>query len=147
LTFRPTSSLTLLLLVAALAGAACGSDSPTGPTDPGETPVEITELFPPDASGTLTRNGGITHAFPVMQAGRITVTLTTLAPDSTAIIGMGLGAWNGVACAQNIFKDDATQGTSLIGNATATANYCVRVYDAAGTLTQPVEYQLTVTHF
>ena len=136
-----------VVLLTALALGACGSNTPTGPSDPGETPVEITEAFPPEGPGTLTPNGGITHAFGVQRAGRITATLTTLAPDPAARIGLNLGSWNGVACTQHITKDDATQGTTIVGEATATGNYCIRVYDSAGTLTESVQYQVTVTHF
>ena len=145
MTLRRIPSLALLLAAALLAGA-CGSDSPTGPSDPGNAPVEVTETFPPEP-GTLSPNGGITHLFAVQQAGTIRVTVTSLAPDSAAVIGIALGSWNGTSCSQTIVKDDATQGTIIIGNATATGSYCVRVYDAAGSLGQAVQYQLTVQHF
>ncbi len=145
MTLRRTSSLTLLLAVAALTAAACG-DSSTGPTDPGTTPVEITELFPSEGPGTLTPNGGITHLFVVQQSGSIVVTLTTLTPEGFTV-GMGLGTWNGTTCAQTIVSDAATQGTGIVGTATGTGNYCVRVFDAAGSFTGPVEYQLAVSHF
>jgi hypothetical protein len=135
----------LLITAIVLTGAACGDDTPTGPSAP--EPVEVTELFPAEAPGTLARNGGDTHIFAVQQAGTITVSLTTLAPDSTALIGLALGSWNGFACSQTIVKDDATQGSSILGTATSTGNYCVRVYDATGALAQPVEYQVTVRHF
>jgi hypothetical protein len=145
LTVRRIPFLTLLLAAASFAGA-CGNDSPTGPSDPGSSPVEITESLPPEP-GTLAPNGGITHTSAVQQAGSITVTLSSLAPDSSAVIGVALGSWNGLSCAQTIVKDDATQGTSILGTATATGNYCVRVYDAGGSLAGPVQYQLTVRHF
>lgn len=147
MTLRWISSPAVLFTTLALTTAGCGSDTPTGPTDPGDTPVEITESFPASGPGTLTPNGGITHIFGVQRAGRITATLTTLAPDSSVRLGLNLGSWNGVACTQHITKDDATQGTTIIGEATATGNYCIRIFDSAGTLTGPVEYQTTVTHF
>jgi hypothetical protein len=145
LTLRRLRSLPVLMAAIALLGAGCGDDTPTGPSAP--EPVEVTELFPPEAPGTLARNGGITHIFAVQQAGTITVSLTTLAPDSTALIGLALGSWNGFACAQTIVKDDTTQGSSILGTATSTGNYCVRVYDSTGALPQSVEYQVTVRHF
>lgn len=134
----------LTLVVALAFTGACGSDSPSAPSDTG--PTEITETIPSEP-GTLTPNGGITHIFGVQQAGRILVALTTLAPDSTARIGLGLGSWDGSSCTQTIVNDAATQGTSILGEATATGNYCVRVYDPEGRLTQPLRYQLTVAHF
>jgi hypothetical protein len=108
--------------------------------------VEITELFPSEAPGTLTPNGGITHLFAVQQSGSIIVSLTTLAPEGFTI-GMALGTWNGTSCSQSLVNDEAAEGTGVLGTATGTGNYCVRVYDATGSLTQPVEYQLTVRHF
>lgn len=145
MTFRYAVSVHLFLAVAALGAAACGDDSPTGPT-PTE-PVAITESFPADSPGTLTPNGGVTHSFGVQQAGQILVNLTSLAPDSTAVIGLSLGSWNGTSCSQTISNDKATQGTNLVGEATVTGNYCARVYDAGGQLREPVTYRLTVTHF
>ena len=141
--FRHAAFATLCLATA-LAAAACGDDSPTGPSDPG--PVQITETFPDEAPGQLMRNGGITHTFPVQQTGNITVVVTTLAPEGVTI-GLSLGSWNGVSCSQGLSKDDAVLNSSVIGNATGTGNYCVRVYDPNGSLTGPAEYQLTVTHF
>ena len=144
MTLRRIPSFTLLAATIVLTGAACGDDTPTGPSAP--EPVEITETFPSEAPGTLTRNGGVTHAFAVQQAGTITVSLTTLTPEGS-LVGLALGSFNGTSCSQTIVKDDATQNTSIIGTATSTGNYCIRVYDSAGSLSQPVEYQVTVRHF
>jgi hypothetical protein len=137
----------LSLVVAALC-AACGDDTPTAPTDP-TGPIQITRTFPEtaDTRATLTPHGGVIYPFAVQQSGTITVTLTTLAPDSTALIGLSIGSWNGTACAIGIAKTDATQGTTVIGNASGTGNYCAYVNDSTGRLTAPVEYQITVTHF
>ena len=137
------AALVTLCLATALAGAACGDDSPTGPTDPG--PVQIIETFPASAPGRLTPNGGVTHTFPVQQTGDIIVAVTTL-PEGVSI-GVSLGSWNGVSCSQGISRDDVVLNGGVVGQATGTGNYCVRVYDANGSLTGPVEYQLTVTHY
>jgi len=62
---------------------------------------------------------------------------------------LSMGTWNGVACSvgsPTLANDNATVGVPLTASATATGNYCVRVYDA-GKLTQPTAYQLTVTHY
>jgi hypothetical protein len=127
-----------LILVAALP-AACGDDPPTGPTP--DPPTEIIEPF----SGTLTPNGGITHTFVVQRAGAATVRVVALTP-ADAVIGLSMGPLSGQACSQTIARDDANSSTVLTGNASA-GNFCVRVYDAAGSLTGPVNYELTVTHF
>jgi hypothetical protein len=135
----------LALAVALAAAAGCDSDPVTAPTD--TEPVAITETFPPDL-GRLTPNGGITHPFAVQRPGTISAVLTTLTPAGNPV-GLMLGTWNGSSCAtgQLNARDAAIQGESVVGNATATGNYCVRIYDAAGSLTAPVEYQITVTHF
>jgi hypothetical protein len=142
---RPTPLLILLLWVVSLSGTACDSDPVTAPTD--TTPVAITETFPGGATGILTPNGGHTYPFAVQRAGTVTVVLTTLIPEGTSV-GLTLGTWNGTACAApSVDRDTITQGQSVVGSATATGNYCVRIFDAAGSLTQPAEYQITVTHF
>jgi hypothetical protein len=136
-----SSPIRALLLLAPLA-AACGSNnSPTTPTAP--TPVAVTEQF----SGTLTRNGGVTHEFVVQQAGTVTARLTALAPDETAVIGLAIGTWNGLVCQQTLPNDKATLNTTVTGSAQNTGLFCARVYDAAGTIAGAVEYTIDVTHF
>ena len=128
------------LLVAGLAAGACSNSStPSGPTAPAPTPV--TETF----DGTLTINGAVTQPFVVSTAGTVVLRLATLEP-ADAVIGVGIGTWNGVSCQIVIANDNATSGASATGNATATGNYCVRVYDV-GKLTKSAAYQLTITHF
>jgi hypothetical protein len=145
--FRPTPISSFVLVAALATGIGCDSEPVTAPDDLPE-PVSITETFPADAPGTLTPNGGRTHPFAVQRAGLITAAVTLLAPDSTVTIGLSMGTWNGAACTGMSQANDAiTQGQSLTGEATSTGNYCVRVYDASGSLTQPVQYQITVTHF
>ncbi len=138
--YRPKSvSVPALVLLAGLAFAACGDDAPTGPTE--QPPTEVTETF----SGSLSVNGAVTHPFTVGRAGNAIATLTTLAPDSTSVIGLSLGTWNGVSCQIIIAADTATQGTSVVGTASA-GTFCARVYDVSR-ITQPVEYGITVRHF
>ena len=130
-----------LLLLAPLA-AACGSDDPTtNPNAP--TPIAVTVPF----SGTLTRNGGITHEFVVEQAGQISVRLAALAPDDTITIGLSLGTWNGQVCQANLPNDRAKLNAIVTGNAQQTGFFCARVYDADGSLAAPTEYTIEVTHF
>jgi len=96
----------------------------------------------------VTINGASTQPFVVQRAGTVVAALTALDPAAT-VIGLSLGTWNGVACAIGsgaLANDAATLGVSITGSATATGNYCVRVYDV-GKLTQAAAYQLTITHF
>ena len=131
------SCLQVLVLTALVAGAACGSSSTT-PTTP--TPTTTTETF----TGTLNTNGAVSHPFSAAAAGTVTVTATTL--DPVATIGLALGTWNGVACQIVIANDAATMGTTVTGTVTAAGSLCARVYDAAGSVTDPVAYTLTVVH-
>jgi hypothetical protein len=133
---RLTSVLALLLASGIV--TACGSDDPVGPSEP--PPTEITEVFP----GTLTVNGGATHGFTEQRAGTVTARVTGLEP-SDAVIGLSLGPLSGQACSQSVANDAATSQTALTGTASA-GSFCVRVFDS-GSLSGPVEYELTVTHF
>jgi hypothetical protein len=135
------SRFTLAALVAtALSMSACGSDTPTTPTTP-TLPTSVTDTF----SGTLTRNGASTFPFSVSSAGAVYVTLTSVA-DSSMLVGLSLGTWNGAACTTVISNDAAVQGTSLAGSATGVGTLCTRVYDV-GKVADPLDYQLTVVHY
>jgi hypothetical protein len=132
-------SLLLACLIAT--AAACGGADPV-PTTP--TPTLFTEVF----SGTLSPGGGQTFTFISQASGRVTVTVTALAPDSTSIMGVSLGTVAaGGACQVVIANDKATQLTAIIGDVGQAGNLCVRVYDpAAGVVVEPLTFDLTVVH-
>ena len=131
-----------LIVPALLAfGAACGNDLTTTPTDTTPPPTTTT-LF----SGTLERNGAVTHPFATARSGSVTVTLSTLNPDNTLTIGLSLGTWNGESCQTVIARDSTVVGNSIVGTASSSGNFCIRVYDAAGTLTEPTSYEVQVVH-
>ena len=131
---------TVLLMSLALPIAACGGDDDPAATAPTPTPTTVTETF----SGTLERNFAFTHPFQT-DAGTLQATVTALTPDSAAIVGIALGTWNGAACDRRVTNNRATQGTSVLGQASAPGALCVEVYDAAG-LGQPTTYSVTVVH-
>jgi len=133
--------LTSLAVAAALTAVACGSDEPTTPTDP-STPVAVTETF----SESLNPNGGRTHQVAVERAGDIIASLTSLAPDPEAVVGLGIGTWNGVSCSIVIANDNAKVNVAIVGSATGTGSFCVRVYDV-GNLTESIDYTVAVQHF
>jgi len=124
----------------ALGTAACGSDTPTTPTTP-TTPVTVTDTF----AGTLTPNGAATYTFTTGLSGQVTATLTTLSPNSTLIVGLSLGTWNGNACQTILSKDSATQLSFVIGQASQANTFCVRIYDV-GNLVDPATYEIQVNH-
>jgi hypothetical protein len=129
-----------VILAIALGQVSCSED--INPAIPSQPSNPVTETF----TGTLTLNGGVTHPFSVTSSGAIRASIASLAPDSTVTIGLSLGTWNGTAetCATVISNDHATVGTAIVGAADREGRLCVRVYDAAGTLPQPTDYELTV---
>ena len=133
------SRLRFLALAFALGAAACGSDTPTTPTP--TTPATVTDTF----AGTLTANGAASYTFTTAASGAVTATLTTLAPDSTLIVGIALGTWNGNACQIVLSKDSATQLSFLIGQASQASTFCVRIYDV-GNVVDPATYEVQVNH-
>jgi hypothetical protein len=137
---RVTLACTLLL---PLLVAACGNDdtdTPTAPTDPVAT---VTDTF----TGTLVRNGGTSHPFPIASAagGDVTATLKAISPNGESLVGMSLGTWNGSACQVVIANDRATVSSAIIGLATTTGQLCLRIYDI-GTITDPQDYEVEVVH-
>jgi hypothetical protein len=133
------SRLKVLALSLALGAAACGSDTAT-PTTP-TTPVTVTDTF----AGTLTPNGGASYAFTTAASGTVTATLATLSPNTTLIVGLALGTWNGNACQIILSKDSATQFSYIIGQASQANTFCVRIYDV-GNVTDPQAYEIQVNH-
>lgn len=140
-------SRALLLCALPLAAAACTSnDTSSTPTTPTVTET-VTETF----SGVLSQNGAATYPFPVPAAGSISAALQTLARAdgsgaAPAAIGIALGTWNGTVCNVILANDNAVQGSTVPGTAAQVGNFCLRVYDATGTVAQPESYVVTVTH-
>jgi hypothetical protein len=56
-----------------------------------------------------------------------------------------LGTWNGTACQAVLAKDNAVQGSTLLGTASTAGNLCVRIYDV-GFLVSSITYQIDVVH-
>ena len=131
----------VLVMGTVLAAAACtGSDTTAGPTTP--TTATITDSF----SDTLTLNAAKTFPFVVQAPGSVTALVLSISPDATQIIGVALGTWNGETCQLVLSNDAAVQGSTVIGQAAAPGNFCLRVYDASGALPKNEAYVVTVTH-
>jgi len=130
-----------LVLAAVVMAAGCDNDVGNTPTEP---PPTVIDTF----TGTITVNGAMTHTFDLAAAGTVTATLTQITPDSTVLVGFALGTWNPstLSCTLTIVKDDAVQGQVHIGSASGFGTLCVRIYDPASRLTEPVEYTVTVEH-
>ena len=131
---------TLAVLILALAAGACDDDDNNIPTAPTPPPA-VTETF----ADSIGRNGARTHSFSSQASGTVTVTLTTLAPDSTMKVGLSLGTWNGANCQLVITNDSATQGAVVTGGVSSFGSLCARIYDV-GNITDPITYEITVVH-
>jgi hypothetical protein len=131
-------TITLLLLFAGV-GSGCLGSTPTAPST--SEPVAVAETL----QGTLSVNGARTHSFTVDRAGDVTARLTILS-DQAAIVGLGLGTWNGTTCAIILANDAATIGSSVAGTAEATGDFCARISDI-GLLVTSVDYIIDVSHF
>ena len=129
-----------VLLFVGLITTGCSSNLDLAPTDT-TTRNTTNETF----AGTLTLNGAATYPF-ASGASTVSATLSALAPDSTVVVGLSLGTWNGTACQVVLANDKATQGTVVVGNASTSGNLCVRIYDV-GSLVQSQSYQIDVVHF
>jgi hypothetical protein len=123
-----------------LTSAACGDNlSTTTPTE--TTSTTVTETF----SGAINPNGGATHTFAAARSGSVTATLSALTPDSTVTVGLSLGTWNGESCQTVIARDSTVVGNSIVGTASSSGSFCIRVYDV-GKLTASTSYDVQVVH-
>jgi hypothetical protein len=136
---RLISRLVLLVAVSLIA-SGCGGNSNDSVVAP--PPPTLTETF----TGTLTLNGATTFSFNVTGAGDMRAQLTTLSPDGTKPVGLSLGTWNGCICQVILPNDNAIQGSVVDGRASTTGSFCVRIYDAAGTVVDPQSYVIDVFH-
>jgi hypothetical protein len=133
-------------------GAGCGSS--TAPS-----PVAMTEVF----TGMLQPLGVDFKTFTVAAQGvtdlSITVnSLNTVAastPVTGITVGVGIGTVSGTACAVQVQNPAAVLGQELFApNGASPGAYCVQISDCptgtsgcTSTLTEPVNYSMTVKHY
>jgi len=134
------SRLRFLAVALAFSAVACGKDTATT-TTPTTTTATVTDTF----AGTLTANGAASYSFTTATSGNVTATIASLTPDSTLIVGLGLGTWNGNACQIVLAKDQATQFSYVVGQASSAGSLCVRIYDV-GRVIDPTTYEVQVNH-
>jgi hypothetical protein len=133
----------LLVAVLSISAAACSGndaiDTPTAPTSP-----TTTDSF----SGVLTLNGAATYHFTITGTGAVTAQLKSLRPDPVKPIGFSLGSWSGAVCqvSPGLYNDLAIEGSAIVAETQTVGEFCVRVYDAAGTTVDPQTYTVEVTH-
>jgi hypothetical protein len=131
-----------LLVVCAMALAACGSPTASDTTSTTTTPTRTTETFP----GTLTQGGAVYHLFMVQQQGQVDITLAKTEPLATIILGLGIAQTSGGQCIPVLLAyNNAAQAGTIMSGTAAVGSYCAVVYDL-GNVADPVTYTLTVTH-
>jgi hypothetical protein len=125
------------IALAALAGACGGSTTPTTATTP--APITTETL-----TGTVLAGGVAFHTFTVAQQGTLTATLTSLSPQSTITMGMGIGTVSGTACSLLSTNETTKVGTVLSGTI-AVGSFCVQIYDI-GNVQVSDDYVITLSH-
>ena len=106
----------------------------------------FSRLVPLVALSLVASGCGSSSDNTVTATGNITAQLVTLSPDSTKPVGLALGTWNGSICQITLPNDNSVQGSVTVGTASAVGDFCVRIYDAAGTVDQPQTYTIEVDH-
>jgi hypothetical protein len=137
-------SSVLTLIVVAMAGAACGGDSPTTPSTP--TSSGSTENF----TGSLPLQGSSFYSFTVATAESVSISLASLTangtgPATTSVVRLGLGVPLGTDCSVNNSVDTAAGLTTQL---TASVNpdvYCVKISDI-GNLAGPMNFTIRIGH-
>jgi hypothetical protein len=124
-------------VIAALTGA-CGGSSTTTPTTPA-APITTETL-----TGAVLAGGVAFHTFTVAQQGTLTATLTSLSPQTTITMGLGIGTVSGTACSLLSSNETTKVGTVLSGTI-AVGSYCVQIYDI-GNVQVSDDYTITLTH-
>jgi len=135
---RRLLSVGLCMSVVVLGTVACGNDLTSLESTPSQI---VTESF----TGTLNPNGGTTHPFLATGRGAVQATLTAIGEDNTAVVGLSLGNWTGIACNVSAANDNAIATMPLTATVSAAGQLCARVYDTKG-LTAATSYTLQVIH-
>jgi hypothetical protein len=139
----------LLVLMLALAAAACGSDNSSTPVEPTVVGTPSSELFEGKLQGA---GDSAFYSFKVTTAGNVAVTLasvtTTTAPGSSVNLPLGVGLGAPLATDCNLTTQTTTTPaltSQLTGTNFAPNIYCVRVFDVGG-LTGPVNFAVRINH-
>src|SRR6266567_3700440 len=114
------------LLVALVLASAAGCAAAAAPTTP-TSAATTTEAF----SGTLAQQGSATQVFIVSVTGTVDISLTSVAPLATMVLGVGVQTSDGTNCLTTITQNDnARSGASALKGTVVAGKYCVRLYDS-----------------
>jgi hypothetical protein len=120
--------------LAALFVAVCGISSPSS---------NNAQNF----SSTLNVGAINVHQFSSGGTGEFSVKITAVAPDSTILLGLTFGQMSGANCVPfagfNVLS--RVNAPTTLSGPIQKGSYCATVYDP-GTLTQPENYTIAVSH-
>ncbi|HWW83977.1 MAG TPA: hypothetical protein VNZ26_10270 [Vicinamibacterales bacterium] len=107
------------------------------------TPANI--VTDPIPSTTIQPLGTAVFQFNESIPGSVTVTITSVAPQSGYILQIGLGSPNGNACAV-LFSQAASVGQGVTASTASPGTFCVTVSDIQGIVTNPITFTGTIQH-
>ncbi len=125
--------------------AGCGGSSNPNPTLP-SAPTK-TEVFSGHLEqGKVDYGPGNANHFTITNPGIVTVTLTKISP-APITLGLGLGFYDATSseCLLYTYYDTATLNLAVSDQIGGATELCIGVYDV-NTITDPVDYEMTVTH-
>jgi hypothetical protein len=123
-----------ICLAAVLIGSACGDI-----IDPSDNKIE-------DFSGTLAVGGSNGHEFSVSKNGEFEIKITALSPNADAVIGVAYGQFQGSQCLTLQSNPFGQINRVVLAGFINSGRYCVSVFDLAGTISQPENYTIRVSH-
>ncbi len=144
----------LILLVVALAAAACGDKTPTSPSTISSAPVPVTERF----DAILDLKGSSFYPFSVNgSGGNVTINLASLSPlnrpgllNVEMQIGYGTvvtdADGNPAGCdSKKTIQTAPALAAQLTDTLTVATNYCANIADI-GNLREPANFSVRITH-
>jgi hypothetical protein len=132
---RPVAQACVAIALFALTLTSCGgTDLAATPT-----PNPITETF----TGSLAPGQKAIHPFAVTSPGSVYTTLTAL--SGPALIGLGIGTWDGTTCTVGAHSENAVVGSYIGASVPSPQNLCAIVYDV-NVITTTATYTVTAVH-
>jgi hypothetical protein len=131
----------LTVVFTALASTNCNeAASPTVPSSP-TSPVTVvyeSQLYP---------RGAASRTLAIALAGNVTVTLTSVRPDSSVVLGLGLGIprADGGGCLLSYSVSTVSGTAPQLTAVTDPGTYCIKVFDT-GALTNDLTFSITIVH-
>jgi hypothetical protein len=118
--------------LAVLTGACAVAGLPTGATN--------TQTF----TGVLSASGSVVQSVTVAGSGEFDLTLSSLTPQTTITVGLGIGQPANGTCGLLTSIENAKVG-SLLSLSAVAGSYCVVIYDI-GNVQGSDSFTLTVVH-